>query len=124
MLQNFKYLGLFLRKSKNAFISFVSPELLDTVLKAKPVFEYSALDTKLGRLGIKIQTKYLRKLYATTLRNSGILSEIIDLVEGRIGKSVSIKSYYKPFLMDVRDRILRVVEPLQWELLYMLENHL
>ena len=35
MLQHFKFPHLFLRKSKNAYVSFVTPELIDFIVKVK-----------------------------------------------------------------------------------------
>jgi intergrase/recombinase len=116
MLQHFRFPDLFLRKSKNAYISFITPELLDLVLEAKPRIEYSALDTKIGRAGFKIQVKQLRKLYATKLR-AQLPQELIDLLQGRISQTIFMKFYYRPLLEDTRDKAIRALMPLQSELL-------
>lgn len=121
MLEHYKFPKLFLRKSKNAYISFITPELLNLVLDVKPRVKYSALDTKIGRLGFKTRVKYLRKLYATTLRNSGVPQEFIDLVQGRIGQSIFIRFYYKPLLQQIRSQATQAIEPLQKELLPILQ---
>jgi len=39
---------------------------------------------------------YCRKIFATYLRNRGIESEIIDLLQGRIPQSVFLRHYYRP----------------------------
>lgn len=44
MLQHFRFPDLFLRRSKNAYISFITPELLELVLETKPTIEYSGID--------------------------------------------------------------------------------
>ena len=62
MLQHFRFPDLFLRKSKNAYISFITPELLQLVLETKPRMKYSAIDTMIGRHGFNTRTKQLRKL--------------------------------------------------------------
>jgi len=68
MLEHFRYGDLFLRKFKNAYISFITPELLRLVTAFKPKIKYLALDTKINRLGFPTRTKQLRKYFATILR--------------------------------------------------------
>jgi hypothetical protein len=116
MLEHFRFGDLFLRRCKNAYISFVTPELLDLVLTYKPKIRYAALDTAINRLGLPNRTKQLRKYYATALRDY-LPTEVIDLLQGRINQSVFLRYYYKPFLQDIRDKTLKGIEPLQKELL-------
>lgn len=49
---------------------------------------------------------YCRKIFATYLRTKGIEQEIIDLLQGRISKSIFVRHYYKPdFFKDNNKRI-------------------
>ena len=41
---------------------------------------------------------YCRKIFATFMRSNGIEQEIIDLLQGRIPKSVFVRNYYRPDL--------------------------
>lgn len=116
MLQHFKFPDLFLRKSKNAYISFVTPELVNLVLETKPKMKYSAIDTMIGRAGFNTQTKQLRKIFATKLRNS-LPQEIVDLLQGRINQRVFMKFYYKPLLLDTQQKTIKALQPIQLELL-------
>jgi intergrase/recombinase len=116
MLEHFRFPDLFLRKSKNAYISFITSELLNLVLEIKPKIKYAGLDTKIGRLGFNNQTKQLRRLYATTLRNS-LPQELVDLLQGRISQTVFMKFYYHPFLQDTRNKVLAAIHPLEKELI-------
>jgi intergrase/recombinase len=116
MLQHFRFPDLFLRRSKNAYISFITPELLQLVLKTKPSIKYSAIDTKIGRVGFNNRTKQLRKLHATRLRND-LPQELIDLLQGRISQTVFMKFYYKPLLKDIQQKTIKALQPLQSELL-------
>ena len=45
---------------------------------------------------------YCRKIFATFMRNNGIEQEVIDLLQGRIPKSVFVRHYYKPDLRGLR----------------------
>lgn len=121
MLQHFRFKNLFLRRNKNAYISFASEELLGLVQETKPLLSYSALRHKLNRLNMSNKTKQLRKLYATRLRNY-LPHEIIDLLQGRVSQSVFLRFYYKPFLQDIRAKVLKGIEPLQTELFELLSQ--
>jgi len=121
MLQHFRFPDLFLRKSKNVYISFITPELLNLVLETKPQIKYSALDTRIGRLGYNNQTKQLRKIFATKLRNY-LPKELIDVLQGRIGQSVFMKFYYKPLLLDIQQKTINVIRKMQNELLALLQQ--
>ena len=124
LLQHFRFPELFLRGSKNAFMSFISDDLLQLVLENKPAFEYTALTSAIRKRKQKIRVKELRKLYATTLRNNNVPSEVIDLLEGRVPQSIFLWFYYKPFLQDIRTKTLEAIRPLQEELLLALEYSL
>ncbi|HEX6293560.1 MAG TPA: integrase [Nitrososphaeraceae archaeon] len=52
----------------------------------------------LKRKGIEMHMNYCHKIFATYLRNNGIEQEIIDLLQGRIPKSVFVRHYYRPDL--------------------------
>ncbi len=68
-------------------------------------------------MGLNNKTKYLRKLYATTLRNKGIPSEVIDILQGRINSSIFLRFYYKPFLREIRDKVMEAIRPLERQIL-------
>jgi intergrase/recombinase len=119
MLQHFRFKEQFLRRNKNAYISFISQELLDLIIKIEPKITYSQLQKKIYRLDLKNRTRQLRKLNATLLRET-LPREVIDFLQGRIKQSVFLRYYYKPFLKDVRDRTVKRIKPLQKELLEVL----
>jgi hypothetical protein len=116
MLQHFKYKEKFLRNSKNAYFSFVTPQLMSLVIDNKPKLEYWAVQHAIQRAKLSIQAKKLRKLNATILR-SALDSELVDLLQGRVGESVFVKSYYRPELGHIREKALKTLEPLQSELM-------
>jgi len=116
MLEHFRFANLFLRRFKNAYITFLTPELLKLITTLKPNIKYTTLYTKIRCLGLPNKTKQLRKYFATKLREE-LPTEAIDLLQGRINRSVFLRYYYKPFLKDIRIRTLKGIEPLQKELL-------
>ncbi len=119
MLEHFRYGDLFLRRCKNAYISFITQPLLELITTYKPRIRYATLQTKIRRLGLCTRTKQLRKYHATTLREH-LPTEAIDLLQGRINQSVFLRYYYKPFLKEIRDKTLKGIRPLQQELLEIL----
>lgn len=116
MLEHFKYKEVFLRGCKNAYISFVTEELLELVKACKPKFGYTALKSAIRKRRLGIKTKELRKLFGTKLREY-LPSEMIDLLQGRVSSSVFLRFYYKPMLLNVQKKTLEALKPLENELM-------
>jgi intergrase/recombinase len=74
----------------------------------------------IGRQGFNTRTKQLRKLYATKLRND-LPQEMVDLLQGRISQTVFMKFYYKPLLKDIQQKTIQALQPLQLELLSLIQ---
>ena len=127
MLEHFRFPKLFLRGSKNCYISFVSEDLRDLIFEVAKGFEreitYTAMIwgiQKKARLPVRMLQ--LRKLYATTLREKGVTKEIIDLLQGRIGQSIFLRHYYKPYLRKVKAKVLKAIEPMATDLIHRAVN--
>ena len=95
VLEHFRYPALFIRRTKNIYISIVSEKILDVVKDANNI-TYTAVKMAIKRRGIEMHMNYCRKIFATYLRTKGVEQEIIDLLQGRIPKSVFVRHYYKP----------------------------
>ena len=87
ILEHFKHGELFLRHTKNCYISIMTDALVQQVANSQPI-SYSAIRKRLTRKKQTLRIKELRSYYATYLRKHGILTEYIDLIQGRIPKSV------------------------------------
>jgi hypothetical protein len=94
VLEHFKHGELFLRHTKNCYISIVPNDLVQTIANSQPV-SYSAIRKRLTRKGQPLRIKELRSYSATYLRTHGILAEYVDLIQGRIPKSVFARHYLK-----------------------------
>ena len=55
---------------------------------------------------------YCRKIFASHLRQSGIESEIVNLLQGRIPRTVFARHYFTPTL-TYRDKVLRALDELK-----------
>jgi intergrase/recombinase len=96
----------FLRGTKNAYLSFVNPEMIEKIMKSKPV-SASKIQQHIQRMGLKIRLKELRSFNNTFLRQKGhIDSEVVDLLAGRIPKSVFVRHYYGIDLQQLSKQIL------------------
>ncbi|HIE15057.1 TPA: hypothetical protein EYP70_07280 [Candidatus Bathyarchaeota archaeon] len=122
MLQHFKFKDLFLRKSKNCYISFISKDLLNLVLENEPkIMSARTIAKALRKRGYRNPLNDLRKLYATTLKEH-LPTELIDLLQGRVSQSIFLRYYYKPTLTQIKEKTLKAIEPLQKELLAIMKG--
>jgi len=120
LLAHYKFQDVFFRNTKNAYITFIPSEMLELLCKTKP-YAYPTLETKFGDYDCRpVQTSNLRAHYATILKKD-LDRELIDLIQGRIDPSVFVKHYYRPLLIELRDKVLTAIKPLEEELLAFLD---
>ena len=112
MLQHYKYGKIFLRGTKNVYISFVDRNLILQISNSKPL-TYEQIRKRLIRNGLKIRLQELRQYYASYMAKHGLISEEVDLVQGRISKSVFAKAYLKENPKELSDRTLSIVKDLE-----------
>ena len=113
MLEHFRFPNLFIRRSKNCYISFVPEGLLNLILTVKPKVAVNGLRSAIENVGLNVRIKDLRKLFATTVRDSGVSEEVVDLLQGRIPQNVFLRHYYKPDLLkSVREKVLAAIKPI------------
>jgi hypothetical protein len=94
MIEHFKYPDFFLRRTKKAYISLATPTILEIAQKCSDKGE-NAFRHSVKRLHLQDRVKLCRKIFATHLRMQGITPEIIDLLQGRIPKSVFARHYLR-----------------------------
>lgn len=116
VLQHYKF-PQFLRTTKKAYLSFVSPEMLENVRthKSEQVPSYNAIRLTCQRRGITCDMRYCRKIHATYLHQEGIPVEIIDALQGRTPANIFAKWYYRPSL-HYRSKVLQALEKLKNQL--------
>ncbi len=119
VLEHFRFEKLFIRRTKNVYISFIPRSLVDRIAASKPV-SYPAIRNRLKKRGMKIRLNEIRDHYATFMVQHGLIREEVDLLQGRIGKTVFMRNYFSPSLQDLGQRTLsalnRMLEDLQVEL--------
>ena len=112
VLEHFKYGKLFLRNTKNAYISFVSKAMIEDITNSKKV-SYNAIHCRLLRRKIKLRLKELRSYNNSYLRKHGILSELVDVLAGRIPKSVFCRHYLGENMRNFSNQVLSISEDLE-----------
>jgi len=95
VLEHFRFPSVFLRRTKNAYVSMVFEKLLKVVDTSDSI-SYNSVRLALRRRNIKMNISTCRKIFATFLRSEGVEQELIDLLQGRISKSVFVRHYYRP----------------------------
>ena len=111
-LEHFRFRDLFLRKTKNAFISFLPKSLIEEIVNRSPV-TYESIRKRLQRKHISIRLMELRNHFATFMVRHGLIREEVDLLQGRIPANVFIRHYWTPSLRELRSRTLKAISFLE-----------
>ena len=81
LLKHYQFPSIFLRQTKNAYVSIINDEILE-LARSTPDREcyYNSLRKRISfRHNFDMHIYYCRKVFATYMRNKGIEPEIIDL---------------------------------------------
>jgi len=108
-LEHFKYPETFLRGKKNLFFSFIPAEFIESIQECQ-FQSYESLRHRLKRRGYPLRLKELRDYFATFMVHNGLIREEVDLLQGRIGKSIFMKHYFTPDIERLRDKTLNAVK--------------
>ncbi len=110
----------FLRQTKNAYISIINEDIIK-IARETPNKEhyYPSLRKRISiKNEFRMNMYYCRKIFATFLRNKGIEPEIVDLLQGRIPKSIFLRHYYRPDINEIITKKIRpVLESLRNEII-------
>jgi hypothetical protein len=115
ILEHYQYPEIYIRNSKKAFISIVD----DTIIKIGREAAncgYNALRNYLVRRKLGMNMSYCRKIFATYLRTKGVEQETIDLLQGRIPKSVFARHYFRPDFANIQNEIIKSLSILRKEI--------
>lgn len=116
VLEHYKYPAIFIRNSKKAFISIASNQIIQLAKDANNC-GYNALRNYLKRRGLDMQMGYCRKIFGTYLRINGIEQEVIDLLQGRLPRTVFARHYFRPDFEQNCKRITEILKSLQQNIL-------
>jgi intergrase/recombinase len=111
-LEHFRYKETFIRGKKNVFFSLVPKEFIDKIIQCNKV-SVSSFKRRRMKHGLSAQFHGVRDFYATFMRKHGLLQEEVDIIQGRIGKSMFMKHYFSPEINDLKQRTLSAVVELR-----------
>jgi intergrase/recombinase len=108
-LCHFKYPKQFIRRTKNCFITFITPEFLSEIANSETV-TYASIRKRLERNNIKMRFNELRDYFGTYLLQHGMLEQEVNLCQGRIPVDIFIRHYWSPKLKELGYRIFKALE--------------
>ncbi len=118
-LEHFRFPDVFIRTTKKAYISFVTPEMISEIRKNAESGKISKIPTlnsitlACRKKGVKMEMHLTRKIFASYLRQVGkIEPEVVDLLQGRTPKSVLTRHYLVP-PEGLKDQVLQALEKLK-----------
>jgi hypothetical protein len=106
VLEHYKY-KVFLRGTKNTYISFVPKELIEQICQSTKI-SYYAFHSRLNRKHIPLRFKELRSYHNSYLRKQGIISELVDVLAGRVPKSVFARHYLGEDMKTFSSQVLEI----------------
>jgi hypothetical protein len=115
ILQHYLYPKIFIRRTKAIYISIVNDEIIGIAQKIGNTTTQRGLQVASTRRHLRMKIKYCRKIQASYLRQSGIEPEVINMLQGRVGKDIFLRHYLTP-AADFKDRVLDAVSELQKEI--------
>jgi intergrase/recombinase len=108
-LEHYRFPELFLRRSKNTYLSFIPKEFLPEIFNCHRVSNV-ILKRRFNKYNMKCRLQHLRHYCATNLIQNGLLREEADLLQGRIGRSVFMQHYFSPSIEDLKNRTLKLAQ--------------
>jgi len=114
-LEHWKYKTLFLRRTKNAFITFIHEDLMLEVANSRPV-AYTTIRKKILGNDMHTRLNELRDYFGTYMLRHGLIEHETNILQGRIPPdSILTKHYFSPSFTELRDRTLSAVSSLKQE---------
>jgi len=62
---------------------------------------------------MRVRINELRDHWGTFLLDHGLIKKEVDLLQGRVGKSIFERHYWSPALTELRDRVFQALELLE-----------
>jgi len=111
-IEHFRYPDLFFRRTKNAFISMIPKDMIMQMVECEPV-TYEMIRKRLYRRGLNVRIGELRDYYGTFMVRHGLIKEEVDLLQGRISKSIFVRHYWSPAISELSERVFKALEELK-----------
>jgi intergrase/recombinase len=115
-LEHYRFKGLFMRKSKKVFVSFIPKKLVQEISKQEKVTFYQINNWVRRDKRLKARFSDIREYFASVMTRWLNPAEI-DFLQGRVSGSVFMRNYFNPALIDdLRERVFRGLAEIEREL--------
>jgi intergrase/recombinase len=94
ILKHFRFIEIFIRRTKKAFISFITKELVLKISKNGPLNLY-CVQSRVRRRCKRLAFGDIREAHAT-LSTKHLKESEIDFLHGRVSTSVFMRNYFNP----------------------------
>jgi intergrase/recombinase len=112
-LEHFKFEGLFIRKSKKAFVSFVPAALIEAIAKHALIASAASVSKSLKKAGVKPRFADIRENHGSYMLRFLNENEI-NFLHGRVTNGVFMQHYFNPSLIgDLRERVFKGIAEIQ-----------
>ena len=115
-IEHFRYPDIFFRRTKNVFIPMIPKRMIYQIVQCNPV-TYEMIRKRLYRRRMSVKIDKLRDYYATFMVRHGLIKEEVDLLQGRISKSIFVRHYWSPAISELRERVFKALEELKQTIL-------
>ena len=112
VLCHFKYPKLFIRRTKNCYLTFLQPSFIKQIANSQNV-SYLAMRKRLNRNHQRLRFNELRDKFGTYLLSHGILEAEINLLQGRIPVDIFIRHYWSPKLKELGNRVFKALTSME-----------
>ena len=116
VLEHYKFPHYFIRRTKKAYISLATDKMLSIAKEADINHGYNTIKLAVRRRGLGMHMNFCRKNFATYLRVNGIEQEFVDLLQGRMPRSVFVRHYFRPDFDKATDRVEKCIGELEQQI--------
>lgn len=115
VLQHFVFKELFLRNTKNLYVSIVEKPLVLEIADSE-LSTYEQVRKRLVRHGLKLGMNELRDYYGSFMVRHNLIKEEVDLLQGRIPPSIFLRHYWSPSFIELKSRTLEALKQLETQI--------
>ena len=116
ILEHFRFKELFIRRTKKAFISFVSRDLIKQIILECSRITRNVIVKRLQRRKMKLRFSDIREFWASYMTKHLSQPEI-DFLQGRVSANVFMRNYFNPaWISDLKERTIEGVKEMNRQL--------
>jgi intergrase/recombinase len=109
-LEHYKFKDIFIRRSKKAFVSFISEDQVKRIGAKNSPITRNLIEKFLKRRCLKLKFSDVREAHATLLTR-WLQPVEIDFLHGRVSATVFLRHYFNPkLLVDLQSRALQGIQ--------------